>query len=98
MEADAAKPFQLLERSSHGRVEVFHVQLDHLVATTLPHSRSEDNEFTRCSGLYDLCLLTPRRVGLPFGRYPRLAFVWIITEAVRRQTPQTGDTRSGGNV
>jgi hypothetical protein len=58
-----------------------------LVATTLPHSRSEDNEFTRSSGLYDLCLLTPRRVGLPFGRYPRLAFVWIITEAVRRRTP-----------
>ncbi|HET9208744.1 MAG TPA: replication protein RepA [Thermoanaerobaculia bacterium] len=58
-----------------------------LVATTLPHSRSEDNELTRSSGLYDLCLLAPRRVGLPFGRYPRLAFVWIITEAVRRQTP-----------
>jgi len=58
-----------------------------LVATTLPHSRSEDNELTRSSGLYDLCLLTPRRVGLPFGRYPRLVFVWIITEAVRRQTP-----------
>lgn len=58
-----------------------------LVATTLPHSRSEDNEFTRSSGLYDLCLLTPRRVGLPFGRYPRLVFVWIITEAVRRRTP-----------
>jgi hypothetical protein len=57
------------------------------VATTLPHSRSEDNEHTRSSGFYDLCLLTPRRVGLPFGRYPRLAFVWIITEAVRRQTP-----------
>jgi len=58
-----------------------------LVATTLPHSRSDDNEFTRSSGLYDLCLLTPRRVGLPFGRYPRLVFVWIITEAVRRRTP-----------
>jgi hypothetical protein len=44
-------------------------------------------EFTRSNGFYDLCLLTPRRVGLPFGRYPRLAFVWIITEAVRRRTP-----------
>ena len=53
----------------------------------MPHSRSDDNEFTRSSGLYDLCLLTPRRVGLPFGRYPRLAFVWIITEAVRRRSP-----------
>ena len=42
-----------------------------LVATTLPRSRSDDNEFTRSSGIYDLCLLTPRRVGLPFGRYQR---------------------------
>ena len=58
-----------------------------LVATTLPHSRSDDNEFTRSSGLYDLCLLTPRRVGLPFGRYPRLIWVWVITEAVRRRSP-----------
>src|SRR5438270_7235012 len=58
-----------------------------LVATTLPHSRPDDNEFTRSSGLYDLCLLTPRRVGLPFGRYPRLVWVWVITEAVRRRSP-----------
>jgi hypothetical protein len=58
-----------------------------LVATTLPHSRPDDNEFTRSSGLYDLCVLTPRRIGLPYGRYPRLALVWIITEAVCRRTP-----------
>jgi hypothetical protein len=58
-----------------------------LVATTLPHSEPDDNEFTRSSGFYDLCLLSPRRVGLPYGRYPRLAFVWMITEAVRRRTP-----------
>jgi hypothetical protein len=58
-----------------------------LVATTLPHSQPDDNEFTRNSGLYDLCLLAPRRVGLPFGRYPRLMLVWIITEAVRRRSP-----------
>jgi hypothetical protein len=58
-----------------------------LVATTLPHSQPVDNEFTRHSGLYDLCLLTPRRVGLPYGRYPRLILVWLITEAVRRRTP-----------
>lgn len=58
-----------------------------LVATTLPHSEPDDNEFIRNSGLYDLCLLAPRRVGLPFGRYPRLILVWVITEAVRRRTP-----------
>jgi hypothetical protein len=58
-----------------------------IVATTLPHSRPDDNEFVRNSGLYDLCLLAPRSVGLPYGRYPRLALVWMVTEAVRRRTP-----------
>jgi replication initiator protein len=58
-----------------------------IVATTLPHSRPEDNEFVRHSGFYELSLLAPRSVGLPFGRYPRLALVWLATEAVRRQTP-----------
>ena len=57
------------------------------VATTLPHSKSADNEFTRSCGLYDLSLLSPRKVGLPYGRYPRLILVWIISEAVRRRTP-----------
>jgi Plasmid encoded RepA protein len=58
-----------------------------IVTTTLPHSEPADNEFVRNSGLYDLCLLTPRRVGLPYGRYPRLVLAWMITEAVRKRTP-----------
>jgi hypothetical protein len=58
-----------------------------VVATTLPHSEPANNEFVRHSGIYDLCLLAPSRVGLPFGRYPRLALAWMITEAVRRKTP-----------
>lgn len=57
------------------------------VATTLPHSEPADNQFTRTNGLYDLCLLAPRQVGLPYGRYPRLALAWMITEAVRKKTP-----------
>lgn len=55
------------------------------VATTLPHSAPQDSEFTRNSGLYDLCLLAPRRIGLPFGTYPRVAVVDWVTEAVRKQ-------------
>jgi len=58
-----------------------------IVATTLPHSEPGDNEFTRHSGFYDLCLLAPRRVGLPYGRYPRLVLAWMITEAVKRRSP-----------
>ncbi len=58
-----------------------------IVATTLPHSQPADNEFTRNSGLYDLCLLAPRRVGLPSGIYPRLALTAIVTEAVQKKNP-----------
>jgi Plasmid encoded RepA protein len=58
-----------------------------IIATTLPHSRPDDNEFTRHSGLYDLCLLAPRRIGLPWGIYPRLGTIWMATEAVQKQTP-----------
>lgn len=58
-----------------------------IVATTLPHSEPTDSEFTRNSGLYDLCLLAPRRVGLPYGIYPRLALAAWATEAVQRRTP-----------
>jgi hypothetical protein len=58
-----------------------------IVSTTLPHSKPEDNEFVRHSGIYDLCLLAPRHVGLPYGRYPRLILAWMITTAVRRRTP-----------
>lgn len=58
-----------------------------VVATTLPHSRPADNEFTRNSGLYDLCLLAPRRIGLPWGLYPRLCAIWMATEAVQKRSP-----------
>ena len=58
-----------------------------IVATTLPHSQPADNEFTRNSGLYDLCLMAPRRVGLPSGIYPRLALTAIVTEAVQKTSP-----------
>lgn len=57
------------------------------IATTLPHSEPADNQFTRSNGLYDLCLLAPRQVGLPYGRYPRLILAWMITEAVKKTTP-----------
>jgi replication initiator protein len=58
-----------------------------LVATTLPHSKPADIQLTRTNGLYELCLRAPRQVGLPYGRYPRLALAWMMTEAVKRKTP-----------
>lgn len=68
-----------------------------IVATTLPHSEPTDNEFTRSSGLYDLCLLAPRRVGLPWGIYPRLAIAQWATEAVQKRTPYLPLTSSFSN-
>lgn len=58
-----------------------------IVATSLPHSAPADSEVSRGSGLYDLCLLSPRRIGLPYGVYPRLALAAWTSEAVRNQAP-----------
>ena len=54
-----------------------------LVQATLPHSKQESNEFTRQNGLFTLSILSPEKIGLPFGNIPRLLISWVITEAVR---------------
>lgn len=54
-----------------------------LVQATLPHKKVEGNEFTRANGAFTLTLLSPSRIGLPYGSIPRLLLSWITTEAVR---------------
>ena len=54
-----------------------------LVQATLPHSKTEGNEFTRTNGLFSLTLLSPSAIGLPYDTIPRLLLSWITTEAVR---------------
>jgi len=43
-----------------------------LVLTTLPHGRTESHLFERANGRHSLRMSAPRRVGLPYGSYPRL--------------------------
>lgn len=57
------------------------------IVATLPHSRPSGNEFTRRNGYYRLTLLAPTEIGLPYGRYPRLALAWMTTRAVKTKSP-----------
>lgn len=54
-----------------------------MVQATLPHKKTEGNEFTRTNGNFSLTLMAPAKVGLPYGSYPRLLLSWLTTEAVR---------------
>ena len=59
-----------------------------LVLTTLPHHRPESHRFERANGRHALRLSAPRRVGLPYGSYPRLLLAYLTTEAVRTKSPE----------
>jgi len=54
-----------------------------LVQATLPHSKHEGTEFERKNGLFRLSILSPSKIGLPYGSIPRLLVAWLTTEAVR---------------
>ena len=56
---------------------------------SLPHSEPEDNEFHRsfADDRFRLSLLSPREVGLPYGRIPRLILSHLTTQAVRVKSP-----------
>jgi len=53
------------------------------VLTTLPHSRPDSHRIERVNGRHSLRMSAPRRVGLPYGVYPRLLLAYLTTEAVR---------------
>jgi hypothetical protein len=58
------------------------------VLTTLPHRRPQGNRFERVNGWQSLRMVAPRRIGLPYGVYPRLLIMFITTEAVRKKNPE----------
>ena len=59
-----------------------------LVLTTLPHRRPDCHRFERVNGRHTLRLFAPRRIGLPYGSYPRLILAWLTSEAVRTRNPE----------
>ena len=42
--------------------------------------------FERVNGWQSLRMEAPRRVGLPYGVYPRLLLMFLATEAVRKRS------------
>jgi len=56
-----------------------------MIQATMPHSKPSGNEFERRNGNYTLTMLSPARVGLPYGTIPRLLLAWISSEVVRTQ-------------
>ena len=68
-----------------------------LTQATIPHKKVLGNEFTRTNGVFSLSILSPAKIGLPYGTLPRLLLSWITTEAVRKKTPEIvlGHTLSG---
>ena len=81
-----------------------------LTQATMPHRKAAGNEFVRRNGAFELTILAPSSVGLPYGSIPRLLLSWLTTEAVRTRSPvlelgptlsafmaELGLTRRGGN-
>jgi hypothetical protein len=67
-----------------------------LVQVTMPHSKVDSNEFERRNGPITIAMVARSKIGLPYGRYPRLLLSWITTEAVRRHSSELelGETLS----
>lgn len=65
-----------------------------LVQATMPHKKTDKNEFIRKNGTFTLSILTPSQIGLPYGSLPRLLIAWLTTEAVikKYRTLSLGDT------
>ena len=59
-----------------------------LVLTTLPHRRPESHRSERVNGRHCLRMRAPRRIGLPYGSYPRLLLAYLTTQAVRTKSPE----------
>jgi hypothetical protein len=70
------------------------------VQATLPHRDPKANTWTRQNGTYTLSVQTGfdtdsgQPIGLPYGVIPRLLVFWMVTEAVRTNSPtlQLGHT------
>ena len=53
-----------------------------------PPSPTRGHRFERVNGRHSLRMYAPRRVGLPYGSYPRLILAYLTTEAVRTKNPE----------
>ena len=60
-----------------------------LVQATMPHKDpgSSVNTFERSNGGFRLSMMAPPKIGLPWGKCPRVLLCWLTTEAVRTRSP-----------
>jgi len=61
-----------------------------MVQATLPHKDPGPgvSTFERSNGNLHLVIMAPPRIGLPWGKTPRLLLSWLTTEAVRTRSPR----------
>lgn len=61
-----------------------------LVQATLPHKDPGPgiSTFERSNGDFHLVVMAPPRIGLPWGKSPRVLLCWLATEAVRTRSPR----------
>jgi len=59
-----------------------------LVQATLPHKDPGQgvSTFERSNGDFHLVVMAPPRIGLPWGKCPRVLLCWLATEAVRTRS------------
>jgi hypothetical protein len=58
-----------------------------LILASLPHKKYAGGVYVRKAGRYQLKIVTDPAVGIPYGRVPRIILFWIVSEAVRTQSP-----------
>jgi hypothetical protein len=57
-----------------------------LFHTMMPHSAQEAREWKRSNGRVRVYIQAGPETGLPYGSYPRLVFLWLVTEAFKTKS------------
>ena len=58
-----------------------------LCQVTMPHSKLQQTEIERVNGELRVTLVSPSKVGLPYGTYPRLMMAHVTKQAVLTKSP-----------
>ena len=59
-----------------------------LFHTMIPHSAQEAREYVKRNGNLEVFIQAGPKTGLPYGSYPRLVFIWLVSEAYRTKSPK----------
>lgn len=59
-----------------------------LADTCFPTRNPMNSEFVRRNGHVQLTILSPSNIGLPYGTYPRLILIWVVTQATIKKSRQ----------